>query len=187
MKRHTKSAAALASLLLMTAAAAGCSDGGSDSGSASGTDTGARDSGRQVEVPVAASKSPAATVSVKDGTYGKALVDEKDMTLYVFDKDTKNKSNCDDACAKQWPPLLDTAAPTAGSGVKPDLLRTTTRSDGKKQVTYNGHPLYRFDQDQKAGDTKGQAIDAFGAKWYVVSPEGKKITTKPTDSTGNGY
>ena len=187
MKRHTRSAAALASLLLMTAAAAGCSDGGSGSGSASGTGTGARDSVPQAEVPVAASKSATATVSVKDGTYGKALVDENGMTIYVFDKDTKNKSNCVGACADQWPPLLDKTAPTAGSGAKADLLGTTTRSDGKKQVTYNGHPLYRFDEDQKAGDTKGQAIDAFGAKWYVISPEGKKITTKPTNGTGDGY
>ncbi|MEK8144897.1 hypothetical protein NKH18_35340 [Streptomyces sp. M10(2022)] len=109
------------------------------------------------------------------------------MTLYVFDKDTKAKSNCTGACAKAWPPLLDTKAPVAGSGVKSDLLKTTTRGDGKKQVTYNGHPLYRFDEDQKAGDTNGQAVDAFGAKWYVISPEGKQITSKPTNDTGNGY
>lgn len=187
MRRHTRTAAALASALLMAAAAAGCSDNGSDSGSASGTDTGVRNSGRQADAAAAPSKSPAATVSVKNGTYGKSLVDDKGMTLYVFDKDAKDTSHCADACAKAWPPLLDTAAPTAGSGVKPNLLKTTTRSDGKKQVTYNGHPLYRFDEDQKAGDTNGQAVDAFGAKWYVISPDGKQITTKPTNDTGNVY
>ncbi|MEV6782159.1 hypothetical protein [Streptomyces sp. NPDC051098] len=126
-------------------------------------------------------------MSAKKGTYGTSLVDDKGMTLYVFDKDTKNKSNCTGACAEGWPPLLDTAAPTASSGVKSNLLKTTTRSDGKKQVTYNGHPLYRFSADQKAGDANGQAVDAFGAKWYVISPEGKKITTKPTSDTGGGY
>lgn len=199
MRRHTRTAAALASALLMAAAAAGCSDSGSDSGSSGVTDTGSRSSGRQVEVPVAASKSPAAskppapTVSVKKSTYGKALVDHKNMTLYVFDKDTKNKSACTGACAKAWPPLLDAKAPTAGSGVDRKLLKTITRSDGKKQVAYNGHPLYLFDEDQKAGDAKGQAVDAFGAKWYVINPKGKQITTKPksttkpTSSTGNGY
>lgn len=90
------------------------------------------------------------TVSVKNGTYGKALMDNKDKTLYVFDKDTKNKSHCTGACAEAWPPLLTTKTPTAGSGVKSELLKTTTRSDGKKQVTYNGHPLYRFDEDKKS-------------------------------------
>ncbi|MER7725226.1 hypothetical protein [Streptomyces sp. NPDC096323] len=193
MTRHTRTAALLSSALLLAAAAAGCSDNGSAGGSTRGADTGGQNSGRQVDVPAAASKSPAATkssaatVSAKKGTFGKSLVDSKGMTLYVFDKDTKNKSNCDDSCAKSWPPLLDTDAPTAGSGVKSDLLKTTPRSGGKKQVTYNGHPLYRFNGDRKAGDANGQATDAFGAKWYVISPEGKKITTQPTNDTGNGY
>ncbi|KPC84038.1 hypothetical protein [Streptomyces sp. NRRL S-4] len=186
MRRHTKAAAALASAVLMAATAAGCSDNGSGSGSARDADGGVQNGGRQVDVPAAPSKSPTATVSVRNGTYGTSLVDDKGMTLYVFDKDTKNKSNCADACAKEWPPLLD-EAPTAGSGVKSNLLKTTTRGDGKRQVTYNGHALYRFDEDQKAGDTNGQAVDAFGAKWYVISPEGKQITTKPTSNTGNGY
>jgi predicted lipoprotein with Yx(FWY)xxD motif len=55
------------------------------------------------------------------------------------------------------------------------LLGTTKRSDGKRQVTYKGHPLYYFIQDKKAGDTKGQGLNAFGAKWYVVGTSGKKI------------
>lgn len=199
MRRHTRTAAALASALLMAAAAAGCSDSGSGSGSSSGTDTGSQNSG-QVDVAAAStspspSKSPAPTVSLRKGTYGKTLVNAKKMTLYVFDKDTKNKSACTGACAKAWPPLLDTKTPTAGSGVNAKLLKTTTRSDGKKQVTYNGHPLYLFDEDQKAGDTKGQGVNAFGAKWYVINAKGKQVTTKPTakptakptSSTGNGY
>lgn len=181
MRPHTRTTAALTSALLM--AAAGCSD----SSNTTGSNTSGQSSVRQVEVPAATSKPPTVTVSVKNGTYGKALMDNKDKTLYVFDKDTKNKSHCTGACAKAWPPLLTTKTPTAGSGVKSELLKTTTRSDGKKQVTYNGHPLYRFDEDKKAGDTNGQAVDAFGAKWYVISPKGKRITTKPTNNTGNGY
>ncbi|MGW4227989.1 COG4315 family predicted lipoprotein [Streptomyces sp. NPDC004980] len=181
MRRHTRTAAALTLALLM--AVAGCSDSSNTTASKTSGQSGVR----RVEVPAAVSESPAATVSVRNGNYGKALVDDKDRTLYVFDKDTKNKSHCTGACAKAWPPLLTTKAPTAGSGVKSKLLKTTTRSDGKKQVTYNGHPLYRFDEDQKAGDINGQAVDAFGAKWYVISPKGKKITTKPTNNTGNGY
>ncbi|MFC9944019.1 hypothetical protein [Streptomyces pratensis] len=187
MRCRNRTAAVLASALLTVTVAAGCSDNRSTGGSASGTDTGVQNSGRQVDAPATPSKSPAATVSVKDGTYGKSLVDDKGRTLYVFDKDTKNKSTCTGACAKAWPPLLDTKAPTAGREVKSKLLKTTTRSDGKKQVTYNGHPLYRFDEDQKAGDTNGQAVDAFGAKWYLINPKGKKITTTPTNNTGNGY
>lgn len=51
-------------------------------------------------------------------------------------------------------------------------------------MTYNGHPLYRFADDQKPGDANGQDVDAFGAKWFVVDPDGDKITTKP--KTGDG-
>lgn len=206
MMRHTRTAAVLASVTLLAAAAAGCSDSGSGDRSSAGTDTGSVNSGRPVDVPALASASPSAskppaTVSLKRGTYGKSLVNEKKMTLYVFGKDTRNKSMCEGACAKAWPPLLDEKTPTGGTGVISKLLRTTTRSDGKKQVTYNGHPLYLFDQDKKAGDAKGQGVDAFGAKWYVINAKGKKITTTtptasasatPTSSgsssgTGNGY
>ncbi|MFF5724200.1 hypothetical protein [[Kitasatospora] papulosa] len=187
MNRHTRTATALASVLLTASAAAGCSEDASGGSGTSGTDTELRSNGRQADAPAAPSNSPSATVSARKGTYGESLVDDKGMTLYVFDKDTKNKSNCTGACAKAWPPLLDAAAPTAGKGVKASLLRTASRGDGKKQVTYNGHPLYRFDADQKPGDTEGQAVDAFGAKWYVISTEGKKITTKPTGNTDGGY
>lgn len=188
MKRHTRTAAVLASVTLLAAAAAGCSDSGSSGQSSAGTDTGSVNSGRPVDAPAAASASPSAskppaTVSLKKGTYGKSLVNEKKMTLYVFDKDTKDKSMCEGACAKAWPPLLDEKTPTGGTGVVSKLLKTTTRSDGKKQVTYNGHPLYLFDQDKKAGDAKGQGVNAFGAKWYVINAKGKKITTTtPTAS-----
>jgi predicted lipoprotein with Yx(FWY)xxD motif len=55
------------------------------------------------------------------------------------------------------------------------LLGTTARADGTTQVTYAGHPLYRFLNDKAAGDTTGQAVNAFGAPWYVVAPSGMQI------------
>ena len=50
-----------------------------------------------------------------------------------------------------------------------------TRSDGAKQLTYNGHPLYTFSGDGRAGDISGQGSSAFGGRWYVVSPDGSAI------------
>ena len=55
------------------------------------------------------------------------------------------------------------------------MLGTTSRSDGKPEVTYNGHPLYTYAGDQKPGDTNGEGLNQFGAKWYALSPAGKKI------------
>ena len=68
-----------------------------------------------------------------------------------------------------------TGRPVAGSGIQASKLTTTRRSDGKRQVVYNHHPLYRFVADTKAGDTNGQGLTAFGASWFVVSPAGSQI------------
>jgi predicted lipoprotein with Yx(FWY)xxD motif len=116
-----------------------------------------------------------ATVKTSHGKLGTFLVGPKGRTLYLFEKDKTSKSTCNGACATAWPPLLVSGTPKAGGSAKASLLGTTKRSDGKRQVTYKGHPLYYFIQDKKAGDTKGQGLNAFGAKWYVVGTSGKKI------------
>jgi predicted lipoprotein with Yx(FWY)xxD motif len=117
----------------------------------------------------------AAALKTRHGKLGTFLVDAKGHTLYLFRKDTTKKSRCSGACATAWPPLLTTGKPTASGAAKKSLLGTTKRSDGTTQVTYNGHPVYHFSNDKKAGDAKGQAVNAFGAKWYVMSAAGNKI------------
>ncbi len=111
--------------------------------------------------------------------FGPILVDDKGMTLYLFVADTGTASTCYTQCATIWPPLLTTGTPQAGTGIQASLLGTTTRTDGKVEVTYAGHPLYYFLQDKAAGDAKGQAINGFGGLWWVLSPAGAAITTKP--------
>jgi predicted lipoprotein with Yx(FWY)xxD motif len=111
--------------------------------------------------------------SAANGTY---LVDSKGMSLYLFKKDTQKKSKCSGTCAQAWPPLTINGKPKAGSGLKASKLSTSKRSNGAKQVTFNGHPLYHFSGDSHAGDTNGQGSKAFGARWYLVSPSGKAIT-----------
>jgi predicted lipoprotein with Yx(FWY)xxD motif len=73
------------------------------------------------------------------------------------------------------PPLLTSGKPRAAGGAKASLLGTTKRADGRLQVRYGHHPLYRFAQDTKKGQTHGEGIDAFGAHWYVVSPAGSAV------------
>jgi len=121
------------------------------------------------------SASSGTTVKVAKSRFGKIIVDGRGRTLYLFEKDKRGHSACSGACAAYWPPLLTTAKPVAGTGVKKSLLGTIRRSNGKKQVTYNGHALYRFVQDAKPGQVKGQDTHFFGGGWYVISPSGKKI------------
>jgi Secreted repeat of unknown function len=69
------------------------------------------------------------------------------------------------------------------------LVGTTTRSDGKPQVTYDGHPLYLYEGDAKPGDTNGQGVTAFGAAWYVLSAAGNQVSGPASSSGGSssGY
>ena len=116
---------------------------------------------------------------------GPVLVNSKGHTLYLFKKDKNGKSSCSGTCATFWPPLLTHGKPTAGSGVKAALLGTTRRSNGSLQVTYNKHPLYTYTLDKHAGQTKGEGVLAFGAKWYALSAKGIAVLKAPTTtSTG---
>jgi predicted lipoprotein with Yx(FWY)xxD motif len=126
-----------------------------------------------------------ATVGVAHTSLGSILVNAQGHTLYLFLADVGIKSECSGACATAWPPLLATGNPTAGAGLTASKLGTTTRSDGTKQVTYNGHPLYLFFKDKKPGQTTGQGVTAFGAPWYALTPAGNQITT-PAASTSSG-
>ena len=117
-----------------------------------------------------------ATVSTAEqDEYGKYLVDDKGMSLYLFEADEDGQSTCYDACAGAWPPLLTTDSPQASGEAKQNLLGTMKRNDGSMQVTYRGWPVYYFIKDKAAGDTKGQEVEGFGAEWYLLSPDGKQI------------
>jgi predicted lipoprotein with Yx(FWY)xxD motif len=125
-----------------------------------------------------ATPSPAAattTVATQRTSLGTVLVDAKGRTLYLFEKDKPTASTCNGSCAAVWPPLMSTGAPAAGHGVLKSTLGSVKRSDGSTEVTYAGHPLYTYAGDTKAGQAKGQALDQFGAEWYVLSPSGQKV------------
>ena len=106
--------------------------------------------------------------------YGRVLFTGQHRSIYLFAKD-HGKSTCYGACAKAWPPVHTKGKPIAGPGVKASLLGTVKRKNGTTQVTYAGHPLYRFVQDTHAYQITCQNISNFGAKWLVVSPSGKAV------------
>jgi predicted lipoprotein with Yx(FWY)xxD motif len=117
----------------------------------------------------------ASTLSTKISSLGTFLVDAKGRTLYLWNADKGSMSTCTGACAQAWPPLTTTGTPKASGAVKSSLLGTTKRSDGSREVTYAGHPLYTFAGDTQPGQTTGEGSNGFGAPWWVVSPAGKAL------------
>ena len=151
------------------------------------------------------STASANTIGVAKTPLGKIVVDSRGRSLYLFEADHNGKSACYSACAKAWPPVLVVGKPKAGPGARAAFLGVLHRKGGTMQVTYRGHPLYRFFKDTKSGQVKGQGLDFFGGEWYVLTPAGIKLeheaktddnsstdtsggtTTGGTDTTGGGY
>jgi predicted lipoprotein with Yx(FWY)xxD motif len=126
------------------------------------------------------------TVTGRDGTY---LTDLSGPALYMWLGDDPGKSNCASGCALAWLPLVTDNAPRASGGARSVNLGTITRSDGGKQVTYKGHPLYYFVVDSGPGTTKGQGSGSFGNRWWLVAPSGVAITVNGNSSVAppTGY
>jgi predicted lipoprotein with Yx(FWY)xxD motif len=136
------------------------------------------------------SSSGAATVKTASSSLGQILVDGSGRTLYLYKPDTSTTPTCTGSCASTWPADTTTGKPQE-SGLSASMLSTTTRPDDHAtQVTFDGHPLYYFSGDAKAGDVNGQGTMGI---WYVVSPSGSAITTTtsttpaPSTSGGGGY
>jgi predicted lipoprotein with Yx(FWY)xxD motif len=160
------SVAGLAALALVAAA---CSSSGGASSGGGGLYGGG-------PTTTSGPKAAAATVDLRGSKLGKILVDAQGRTLYLFEADKGGRSACDGACASAWPPYLSSGAPQAGSGVTGSLLGSSRRGDGGgTQVTYHGHPLYYYAGDSQPGDTTGQGLNQFGAKWYVLASSGDKL------------
>jgi predicted lipoprotein with Yx(FWY)xxD motif len=159
-------------LLAVGVLTAACGSDGNSASPSSQQDT-------QAAAPSASTSTSAmgaTAVNAKKVDLGTILVDNRGITLYLFEKDKNSKSSCDGACAALWPPLTTNGNPTPGAGVNASWLGTTKRSDGTTQVTYHGWPLYYYAPDKKPGDVTGQNVDSFGAEWYVLgSQNGEKL------------
>ena len=122
-----------------------------------------------------ASEQAAPTLTVHSSAYGQVLFDGRGFVLYAFTKDSRLRSACSGACAKAWPPYGLRGALRAGAGVKASLLGTVRRSNGSRQVTYAGRPLYYYVGDTKPRQIRCQNVSEFGGLWLVVRPSGKLV------------
>ena len=118
---------------------------------------------------------PAPTLSAKSSRYGRILFDGRGDVLYAFTKDRRGRSNCYGACAKTWPVYYKKGALVTGNGVRPGLVGTTKRRNGRRQITYAGRPLYFYVGDRKPVRISCQNVVEFGGRWLVVRPNGKLV------------
>jgi len=118
---------------------------------------------------------PVVLAAMKVGSFGEIVTDREGLTLYRFDKDTDNpsKSNCDGDCAAKWPPVIATSDKFQLQGIDQSKVGTVVRTDGSRQVTIGGWPVYHFSGDSKPCDTNGQGV---GGVWFALKPDGKKAT-----------
>lgn len=179
-RRSALAVAALALLALALLAGCGSGSGSGSSGSSTAAGGGASTTSGQ--------SSGTATIGTSSTGLGTILV-VGGRTAYLFQRDTGTTSTCSGACAQAWPPVTTTAAAKASGSATMSMLGTTKRAEGTMQVTYAGHPLYFYAGDESAGQTNGQGLNAFGAKWYVVAPSGTTITKASSGGSGTapGY
>ncbi|HUN36283.1 MAG TPA: hypothetical protein VMU95_30170 [Trebonia sp.] len=125
---------------------------------------------------ITTASSPAATF----------LTTSSGRAVYLWTNDSAGTSACTAACEGMWPPVIASGTVTAAGSVKASELATITRSDGTKQVAYDGHPLYYFSGDSGPGMANGQGSDGFGAKWWLVAPTGTDVTAAITSFSLTG-
>jgi predicted lipoprotein with Yx(FWY)xxD motif len=161
---------------------AGCGGGGSSSSSSEASGAG----GGGETVKASESGGSAGTIGTAEvAGLGTVLVDSEGLTVYDFTVDKGTKSECYGGCEAAWPPVTTTGKPSAGEGAMSSALGTTKRKDGTLQVTYKGHPLYTYGDDQAPGEANGQESEG---TWFVLDPKGAQVTGKASggESSGGG-
>lgn len=165
-------------LLLSALALSACGD---DDGTAAATAPATTAAAMTDRTPTTAPPRTAAAPAAATGTaittrrspFGTILFDARKQAIYIFENDSKSKSNCYGQCAKDWPPVYTKGSPRARGSVKQSLLGTTKRRDGRLQVTYRGQPLYYY-VDEGPGEVKCHNVSLNGGLWWVLGADGKR-------------
>jgi predicted lipoprotein with Yx(FWY)xxD motif len=116
------------------------------------------------------------TLTVRSSSYGAILFDGRGRALYAFTRDRRGgPSRCYGACARAWPVYFAGGRLVAGKSVKRSLIGTVRRRDGRRQITYNGRPLYYYVGDTRAGQVTCQHVAEYGGTWLVMRPSGALV------------
>jgi predicted lipoprotein with Yx(FWY)xxD motif len=185
----TKTSYAFALLAALVALViAGCGGGGDSTTSEGG-------SAANTQPASGSSEGESTLTGAEVSGLGMVLVDSEGFTVYEFAKDNGTTSSCYGTCEEDWPPVTTNGAPAAGEGAMSSQLGTTKRKDGTLQVTYAGHPLYTFFEDESPGEASGNGLDFFGGKWSVLDESGSTVEASSGEETeaveesssGGGY
>jgi predicted lipoprotein with Yx(FWY)xxD motif len=114
-------------------------------------------------------------VKARKTRYGRILTDGRGRALYLFTRERTKRAACYGQCANAWPPFYARGTVRAGKGVEQSGVGVTGRRGNRRQVTYNGHPLYYYVTDRAPGEVTCQNVTEFGGTWLVVGPSGKAI------------
>lgn len=180
--RHGLAVMGFVLVALLVAACGSSGNSGSGSGSAN---SGSANAGSPATGTNASASSSNSALSVAKGSAGTYLVGAKGRALYLWEADSTNKSHCAGSCLSVWPAATVSGKPQLGHGVNASDVGTIMTA-GKKQLTYDGHPLYYYAGDTSAGSTRGQGSNGFGAKWWLVTPSGSAITSSGGSSGSSG-
>jgi predicted lipoprotein with Yx(FWY)xxD motif len=182
-KRRTPLPLIILAGLALAAFAAGC--GGSDSDEAepepqsseAAAPAGAAEAdgaGQQAQKPKPKPEKKGVTITLAGSQFGEVLFDGDARAIYMFDKEKGSESECYGDCAVEWPPVLAKGDPQAKGGVSGGKLGTTKRDDGTTQVTYNGRPLYYY-QDDPEGVVLCHNVPGFGGLWLALDASGNPV------------
>jgi predicted lipoprotein with Yx(FWY)xxD motif len=173
-------------LLLVIAAVAvavaGCGDDDSDTAGSPGDSAAKNDAPAAKEDMAAAKKDDSASkqsgpmITLRDSNFGPMLFDAKHQAIYVFERDSRNKTVCYGECAEAWPPVFSEGPPRVGKGVRASLLGTIKRRDGRAQVTYAGKPLY-FYAHEDPGVVLCHNVNLNGGFWWAIGADGSPRPT----------
>lgn len=111
-------------------------------------------------------------LTLRDSPYGRMVWGPDRQAIYAFERDRRNESRCYGACAKAWPPVYTSGRPLAGKGIREDLLGTTRRRNGRRQVTYRGRPLYYY-AHEGSGQVLCHEVDLNGGLWWAIGRNGR--------------
>jgi predicted lipoprotein with Yx(FWY)xxD motif len=112
-------------------------------------------------------------ITVGESEFGDMLFDSNKQAIYVFERDSRNKTVCYGECAAAWPPVFSEGAPQAGNGVRASLLGTIKRRDSRTQVTYAGKPLY-FYAHEDPGVVLCHNVNLNGGFWWAIGADGRR-------------